>query len=419
MHSNTKRLSVFLILLLVSVMILSSCTLLDKYLSGKEDADTSESSNKTNSGYNKINSKVFIIDASASMMAKSNNEDTRFERALFELEEDIEKTLELNNAEVSIILAHNKASYVIKQAIAASKSEIMEALKVLREAADCAQACSYGKADIEGAMHLAELVTAFTPDVEVVLYTDTSYANPGNVTVKNVCGGSDFNVAILDTRMIELTHGYTIEVDVVSYGINKIVTIYTLVEGTIGADYYSYPVSFELSISASLRNGEVTTISIPGYDESDFNLYYEYVNTFKTDYPYLYELTSYNSVTARVDAEDSFEYDDVFYLLGGEKVPIKILYSSDNQNSLFHSALRIVCEKLKYRRNVQFEEFVVIPGENEQKIPNYGYDFYIYEKYLPSSLPTDAVSIICDPLSGVDGAGFKLGTTTTPTLRTY
>ena len=402
----SKLRNILILICQILVIVIASMMLAQPYFA-EEDETTSAK-------------KVFVLDASASMMAKVNLEETRFDRALFEIEEEIEKTLKLENSEVSIILAHDNASFLIQQANALAKGEITEVLTDLKASAANEQACTYGDADIIGAMKLAEKLTAFTPDVEVILYTDTYYIDAGNVTVKNVNGEQDFNVAVLDARMIKFDNRYTLEVDVVCYGQNRNVTVYAIVEGKKNTDDETEdeldgiidglaPTSFEVSVSENLRDGEITTLSIPGFSKDDFSTEGEYSETYRTECPYLFETVSYNTVTARVEEDDSFPADDSFNLVGGEKLPLKILYSSNNPNNYFSTAFRIIREKLKYRWDIQFKEFIVIPEMRDQVIPTEGYDIYIYERYMPETLPEDGITIISDPLFDISGAGFKIG----------
>ncbi len=402
----SKLRNILLLLCQILIIIITSFMLAQPYFAEEEEKTTSK--------------KVFIIDASASMMAKVGLDETRFDRALLAIEEEVESTLKLEDSEVSIILAHDNADFLVQQATAFTKGDITEALTKLKEAAANNQACTYGDADIEGAMKKAEKLTAFTPDVEVILYTDTNYTDAGNVTVKNVNGDLDFNVAVLDARMTKFDNRYTLEVDVVCYGQNRNVTVYAIVEGKKNTeDEYEdeldgiidglTPTSFEISVSENLRDGEITTLYIPGFSKDDFSTEAEYSETYESECPYLFETVSYSTVTARVEEDDAFSIDDTFNLVGGEKLPLNILYVSDNPNNYFSTAFRIIREKLKYRWDIQFKEFIVIPDMKDQVIPTEGYDIYIYERFMPEILPEDGISILSDPLYDINGAGFKLG----------
>lgn len=396
----SKLRNILLLLCQILIIIIVSLMLAQPYLAEEEEKIS--------------NKKVFIVDASASMMATTQTGESRFDKALFDMEAEIDKTLKLENSEVSIIIAHDKASFLIQQATAYSKGDISEALTELKSASK--NPCTYGTPDIEGAIKLSEKITAFTPGVEVLLYTDTHYIDAGSVTIKNVKEDHDFNVAILDVRVIKFDNRYSIEVDVVCYGENRNVEVTCNVEGKKNADEDDIEdnitvldTTFEISTTANLRDGEVTTLYFPEYSKDDFGSEAEYGDAFKMDYPDLYELISYNTVTASVNEGDNFATDDSFSLLGGEKLPLKILYSSDNPNNYFNTAFRIIREKLKYRWDIQYEEFVVIPDMKDQEIPTTGYDLYIYERYMPAIIPEDGITIISDPYTAPYGAGFKVG----------
>ena len=402
----SKLRNILLLLCQILIITIAALMLAQPYLATEEEPVS--------------NKKIFVIDASASMMAKQGVE-TRFDIALSEIETQIDETLKLENGEVSIILAHDSASYLIQQATAFSKGEVTEVLTNLREAAKKEEACTYGTPDIAGAMKLAEKITAFTPDVEVILYTDTNYIDAGNVTIKNVSEEHDYNVAILDTRMVLFDNRYTIEVDMVGYGKNFAdINLYALVEGQQTTDDPDIDeadgvldglcdVGFVLETKVSLTDGEVTTVTIPGFTKSDFATEKDYNEAYKAECPELYETVSYKMVTAYIEEGDCFEADDRFTLTGGQKLPLKILYSSNNPNNYFSTAFRIIREKLQYRWDIHFEEFIVIPEMKDQEIPTEGYDIYIYERYMPETLPENGVTIISDPLYDIHGAGFKIG----------
>jgi len=405
----SKLRNILLLICQILIITLASLMLAQPYLKEEEEEV--------------LNKKVFILDASASMMAEVNPGETRFDRALFQLEEDIEETFKLENSEVSIILAHDKADFLIQRATAYSKGEVSDIIASLKNDEEKLP-CTFGSPDITGAIKLSEKITSFTPNVEVVLYTDTSYIDAGNVTLKNVSGELDYNVAILDTRMVKFDNRYTVEVDVACYGANRNVTVYCLIEGKRNANDPAedesdgiidglVPTSFEISCSGNLRDGEITTLYMPNYAKSDFDNEEDYNEEFKMDYPELFDLVSYSTVTTSVAEDDNFAIDDTFTLLGGEKLPLKILYSSNNPNNYFSTAFRIIREKLKYRWEIQFDEFIYNPEITELEIPTTGYDIYVFERFMPEKLPEDGISI----LTGIDpefsevplGADFSIG----------
>ena len=173
------------------------------------------------------NEKVLIIDASGSMMASVGGQ-TRFERAVDAVREEVDKALEKENGKVSVILASDTSSYVVQQANV--RGDIMAALDALVDPSS-GLVCTYGKSDIEGAIKLAEEVTAITPDVEVMLYTDMEYVDPGKVKVVSMRDISDWNAAILDVRAIIEENRFRFEIDVACYGKNADIPVYVTIAG--------------------------------------------------------------------------------------------------------------------------------------------------------------------------------------------
>ena len=109
------------------------------------------------------NEKVAIIDASASMMVASENQ-TRFERALDEVQAMANETLSHEDGVVSVILADSDAHFVISRLTSENAAQFESQLSVLRDE----NACSYGSADIDGAAELAEQVLQINSEAEVL-----------------------------------------------------------------------------------------------------------------------------------------------------------------------------------------------------------------------------------------------------------
>ena len=175
------------------------------------------------------NKKVLIIDASGSMMAETG-EYSRFERAVDEARKEVDKVFEMENGEVSIILAGESASYLVQNATVQNKSKVIEALDLLVDP-ESENPCTYGTSDISGAIKLSEEMTMIAGNTEVILYTDTEYVDPGKVKVCSVRDFNDWNAAILDVRAIKFDGAIRFEIDVASYGKNESLTVYCDVEG--------------------------------------------------------------------------------------------------------------------------------------------------------------------------------------------
>ena len=324
------------------------------------------------------NEKVLIIDASGSMMASVGGQ-TRFERAVDAVREEVGKALEKENGKVSVILASDTSSYVVQQANV--RGDIMAALDALVDPSS-GLVCTYGKSDIEGAIKLAEEVTAITPDVEVMLYTDMEYVDPGKVKVVSMRDISDWNAAILDVRAIIEENRFRFEIDVACYGKNADIPVYVTIAGANETSD-----SKELQADARCVDGEVQTLIFTIEDTDE-----------------LKDLFAYNYLYVHIEELDTLETDNTFYLYGGEKLPLRIQYCSSSPNNFFTSTIMVLQDQLKYRWDVEFVEV----RQNEQPAME-GFDLYIFEHTMPASLPEDGAVLLVNPDEVPTGAGFRLG----------
>jgi hypothetical protein len=324
------------------------------------------------------NEKVLIIDASGSMLANVGGQ-TRFERAVDAVREEVDKVLEKENGKVSVILASTSASYLVQQTNV--RADIMMALDELLDPAT-GTACTYGKADIEGAIKLAEEVTSVTPDVEVILFTDMEYIDAGKVQIHSMRDISDWNAAILDVRAILEENRYRFEIDVACYGKNADISVYCTISGV-------NETSDSLDLQADVRcvDGEVQTLTFSVEETEE-----------------LKSLYGYNYLYVHIDELDTLDTDNSFYLYGGEKQPLRIQYYSSAPNNYFATAMMVLRDQLKYRWDVDFKEVL------EDELPETeGFDLYIYEHTMPTSLPTDGAVLLVNPDEVPTNAGFRLG----------
>lgn len=323
--------------------------------------------------------KVLIIDASGSMMANIGGQ-TRFERAVEAARAEAEKVLSEEEGKVSIILADTEASYIVQQSNV--MSDITAELNALTDPAT-GTACTYGDADIKGAIKLAEEITAITPDVQVVLYTDVEYIDSGKVIVESVRDISDWNAAILDVRAELVENRYRIEIDTACYGKNADITVYCTISGINETSD-----SEDLQADVRCVDGEVQTLVFSVEDQ----------DILKTLY-------SFSHLYVHVEERDALDTDNSFYLYGGQKPTLRIQYSSSAPNNYFATAMMILRSQLSYRWDVEFKEL-----KREEKPETEGFDLYIFEhENMPSTLPTDGVVLLANPDSVPGGAGFRMG----------
>ena len=326
--------------------------------------------------------KVFIIDASASMMANVGGQ-TRFEKAVEEARRDADALILEEGGKVSIILANTAPAFIVQQSNSAV--EVYDALNQLVDPVS-QDGCTYGESDINAAVKLAEKVSTTTPNVEVVLYTDIAYINPGKVTVKSARDISDWNAAILDVRAVSFENKYRFEIDVACYGKNADITVYCDVNGVNETTD-----TVKLQADARCTNDEVCTVTFDPAEVEEIK-----------------DLYGFNNLYVTISENDSLDLDNTFYLYGGAKLPLRIQYCSSAPNNYFDAAFKIIREKLKYRWDIELKVL-----KKEETPETEGFDIYIYEHVMPSTLPTDGLVILSDPDDVPSNGGFRLGGTRT------
>ena len=307
--------------------------------------------------------KVIIVDASASMMTKTGTT-TRFEKAIYDVKDEVNEQLEKKDGKVSVILAGEKASFLVQSEGISSKASIHAELdKLIAKGAD--NPCYWGAGDIAGAIKLSEEITSMSESVEVSLFTDTNYIDKGKVKVNLVNDISDVNVAILDVRAINDENYYRFEIDLVSYGASNSTNLKFTAKGVNGL--VGEEGRLELSYTANLECDVVQTIAfgyVPeGEEKSDF----------ETEIVENISVFEFESAEASIDERDSFETDNSFYLYGGKRPALKVQYYSEKPNNYFRSALMVLRDQLKYRWDLQIKE---VSGEEAPAAE--GFDFYIF-----------------------------------------
>lgn len=335
------------------------------------------------------NRKIVILDASAGMRTETAGV-TRFERAVSEVKKLSSEILTKEDGELTVILAGAQASYVVQRAGTDSAAETARTLDAL--ISKDGFACTWGSADIDGALELAETVLLDCPEAEVVLYTDATYTDAGRVRVVDVSDVSEWNAAVLDVRASLEENYYRFEVDVACYNRDKILDVYLDVSGVnIGLEQY------RLAGSAECTANETCTV------------------VFDVESGLLGDLSgiySYTDVHAYVKESDSFTEDNSFYLYGGERQPLKVQYYSTLANNFYGGVLMGLREATKGYWDFDIDliqdsdQNIALGYQKEYKLE--GYDIYIFEHYMPSTLPTDGLVILAAPGSVPSGAGFTL-----------
>ena len=337
------------------------------------------------------NEQIIVIDGSANMLAARNGL-TRFERAVEQARELASDTLMQADGTVTVILADDDADVLVQRAGRDRREEALDAIDSLIDG-DTLK-CSYGQADIEGAMDYATQTLSENPYAHVVYYTATGYVDAGEVEVVNVAQEGEWNVAILDVEVALEENFYSFTVDLASYGRAATVSLVCEIYGA-NNDFSTVELVYP---NISCNPGEEQTITIATG-----------VNEYPVNCPT--PVFAYDYVNIRVDVaeQDSFVYDDSITLYGGRPETIDIQYASSAMNPFVSNALLALRDSVQLRWDVNIREVRVTGSSDPAATPEMiGYDLYIFEHTMPKTLPTDGVVLLINPLSVPDGADIVL-----------
>ncbi len=337
---------------------------------------------------------VVIIDASASMLAEVGGE-TRFERAVEKVRELAKETVE-NDAEITIIIARETASFLIQEADISKQQEIEQLLDELVDGNE--MQCTYGSSDIEGAIELAEEITSENERVDVSLYTGLGFYNKGKVQVKYVGLDDEWNASIVDARALMVENFYRFEIDIACYGDENRAVTFDLIVNNPNEEEDQISETRTVQCIAN----EIQTIVFEHKNSESLE---------EVDNPI--DVWAFESVEiSLVGIKDSFEYDDKFYLFGGQKQKLKVQYTSSAPNNFFSGVLNTLTKlQNKWEFEVDDVPLVIDKGVimNNAKPALEGYDFYIFEHTMPEMVPMDGIVLIVNPDAELPGADFSVG----------
>lgn len=336
------------------------------------------------------NEKIIVLDASASMLSKYDGQ-TRFDRAVSGISELADGVF-ANKGAVTLIWAGPEASTVISRET--DETAFAAALESVT--------CSYGAADVDGAMTLAEDVLDVNPEANVVLFTATKYKNKSKtVEIKDVSVADEWNAAILDAKTELVENTYTLTVTAASYGRDADMAIKCTVYGANGKE-----TAIELPIKEHQFTNEPYTFV---YSSASYGAGGENSETIALEDTY--KFSSYSSIFVQLvyensgaPIEDSITSDNEFYIYDGEMTTIKVQYASSRQNDFFIQTLDVISKNFK-KKGFDIDVRIVPDGG---KPANEGYDLYLYEHKMPDSMPQDGIVFMFDPDRAVD-AGFTMG----------
>lgn len=351
-----------------------------------------------------IKEAIVILDASASMRTELDGK-TRFERAVEGVAEFAEQTL-TENGVVSLILADDSCSVFAENITVENKDKFLTDLKGLLNDGNGDLECSYGSADISGAIQMCEEFLIDNPKAGIYLYTDTKYSYvPEEIKVVNVAKEGEWNAAILSAEASLEENSYVFHVDVACYGEDRELVVDINVEGANAKD--STEAGMSLSYSAEVQcSGEaskrVTFIAESAFaaleNEEEDVTYYLIPDTEK--------IVSYQQIFIMINETDSYFADNTFQIYNGQKEVIRVQYASSDPNPFFRSTLSVLASNLSDKWEIDFDP---VKKGDEEAVKFEGYDIYIFEhEWIPRTLPKDGVVILADPLIIPEQAGLRM-----------
>lgn len=345
---------------------------------------------------------IAVIDSSASMRTSSGGQ-TRFERAIKNVYNLVDETFAKNGV-MSIIIAEEEGRFLIERADIARRDEVYDALADISNGETL---CSYGVSDVNQSMNLCGDILAENPSTEIYVYSDaftkdTPSFGAKAVNLVPVLGESEWNVAILDAKAEFVDNFYQFTVDVACYGRDADVDINIMLDG-VNPEEGMFGTMVEYTQTITCQNDKTYRVVFSGtYEGAETDnsgtIYYE-IEDVKRAY-------EYNSATITVSAasgRDSLTEDDTF-MIYGKKETIKVQYSSLLPNPFFPSVLTSIANQYKYKWNLDITEI----KEGELGATR-GFDFYIFEHYVPDNIPGDGIVMLVNPQSLPQGMGIRFG----------
>ena len=353
---------------------------------------------------------VLILDSSASMRAESGGL-TRYARAVDEMRLKASDIFD-ENGYVTIIIADEKSEYFTTQpnnpdepaptCLRLRANSRLQLDAALASLVTGETQCTYSTADMDGAVELCEQVVLENPNAEVFLYSDNNYSYvPKNINYVPVTDSSEWNGAVLDARTEYHENKYAFYVDVAAYGTNTTLNVNLKIEGANALDSNDKGSIVEFEMEIDCLDGETTGLLVIS-EEVYVQNKAVYDSMYSEDRIHLIDeggaIVSYHAIHVSLldssgeELNDSLAEDNVFDIYGGMKQVVKIQYASAAPNSFWPAAIRNLRNVLSDRWDIQYTE---IKKNAEPAIS--GFDLYIFEHYVPETLPEDGVLWIMAP----------------------
>lgn len=375
---------------------------------------------------------IAIIDSSASMKAKSGDE-TRFQRAVSRVRALATETFAANGR-VSIIVADNAPYFLTQNVSADNKAQVFDSLDSLTDAK-----CTYGRADLDGAVKMCEKLIEGNPETAVYLYTDTNFYNvPSGIQLKRneVINKTEWNASILNAYAEIVDNYYNVIIEVACYGrpldleVNVSVAGANATDEDSGEDLVFDPVV--VSCTDDLSKRIVFTYNINEADDAE-----EGTGVGRYDGAEIIDLrgkigltdpstgdetgiVSFDKITVTINENDSLVEDNTFEIYGGNKNKLNMYYysvDSDGKGSLSP----FITGALTYAQNKYADKWDIKYTQVNTGDPEIisGYDYYVFENTMPAKLPEDGFVFLVNPSKAPSGCGFSLNGDEYPLSQTY
>lgn len=351
---------------------------------------------------------IAIIDASASMRTATEKV-TRFETAVERVSSLAETTFEKNGT-VSVILAKNTAEYLVQRSTIENKDKLDSILDGLIENEYGDVACSYGEADIDGAMALSEKVLEENPTATVYLYTDTKYDYvPAGVQVRDVTQEGEWNMAILSATAELEDNYYTLYVDVACYGRNTKVNVNVQIQDANAQDSTDKGTKVQwVAENVECNDDQTKQIvfinadNFQGAEKETDDVVYVLIEN-KDQKVFAYQSIHISIEDAVSNDDDSFAEDNGFSIYNGQKEVVRVQYASTLPNPFVPNVFSVLKQYYMDRWDLQITEV-----KKDGKFEVEGFNFYIFEHVVPETLPTDGVVFLINPLGNAKNVGFRM-----------
>ncbi|MCL2847282.1 MAG: BatA and WFA domain-containing protein [Firmicutes bacterium] len=312
--------------------------------------------------------RIIILDASAHMMATYEGQ-TRFDRAIQEILALADEASE--DTPITIILGTDYPIMLIERST--SPAEIRQMLPLANG--------TFGSINMDAAINLATDVLNQNPDAEVLFFTGRNYPHPGVTTVIDV-SRNEWNAAILSVShsMDENLNIFTARVASYNRDANLIVRLYI-----DDAERDSRQIRL-----TSNAEGVVTW----GIDAG--------ISSFSKARFVLIDGNTFTYV------EDSFPYDNSFYLFGGELERFNVQIISPRPLIMSNAISATGMANITIAPRVLTPDYTLAgDGTNIEdfEVAMSGYQMYIFDGVTPQELPADGAVWIINPQASIPSIG--------------